>query len=37
METKMGTEHYLYVLTEDGHDGLLCMVLLALGLRLFPG
>ena len=35
METKMETEHY--VLTADGHDGLSCAVLLALGLRLFPG
>ena len=35
METKMETEHY--VLTADGHDGLSCTVLLALGLRLFPG
>ena len=32
---KMETEHY--VLTADGHDGLSCTVLLALGLRLFPG
>ena len=35
METKMETEHY--VLTADSHDGLSCTVLLALGLRLFPG
>ena len=35
METKMETEQY--VLTADGHDGLSCTVLLALGLRLFPG
>ena len=35
METKMETEHY--VLTADGHDDLSCTVLLALGLRLFPG
>ena len=35
METKMETEHN--VLTADGHDGLSCTVLLALGLRLFPG
>ena len=33
-EAKMETEHY--VLTTDGHDGLSCTVLLALGLRLFP-
>ena len=32
---KMKTEHY--VLTADGHDGVSCTVLLALGLRLFPG
>ena len=31
----METEHY--VLTADGHDGLSCTVILALGLRLFPG
>ena len=31
----METEHY--VLTVDIHDGLLCMLLLSLGLRLFPG
>ena len=31
----METEHY--VLTADGHDGLSCTVLLALGSRLFPG
>ena len=35
METKMETEHY--VLNADSHDGLPCTVLLALGLRLFPG
>ena len=35
METKMETEHY--ALTADGHDGLSCTVLLAQGLRLFPG
>ena len=35
METKIEIEHY--VLTADGHDGLSCSVLLALGLRLFPG
>ena len=35
METKMETEHYL--LNADGNDGLSCTVLLALGLRLFPG
>ena len=31
----METEHY--VLTADSHDGLQCMLLLSLGLRLFPG
>ena len=31
----METEHY--VLTADSHDGLPCMLLLSLGLRLFPG
>ena len=35
METKMETERY--VQTADGHDGLSCTVLLALGLRWFPG
>ena len=35
MKTKMETEQY--VLTADDHDGLSCTVLLALGLRLFPG
>ena len=31
----METEHY--VLTADGHNGLSSTVILALGLRLFPG